>query len=287
MGESAQLQREVIAAQWPCLACSYVNAAITSSCDMCGTQQEGVTTSSRLGRANSRKRKLSSASATSELALSPTPSDDGTMQPTKKRSGKPADTFEPTGFLGQGMSGSLTRKSVSDILVRCELKDGDRFIDLGAGVGNVSLQAAEDFPGLEWSRGIEVIEEAWAESCFRSENLRNSGKRIAPLQFHLGDLMTTLPEHLCDASHVYIFAAGMPPELQLQLFRLLNNCDFVAKIICVIDGSLGQNKTSLSTLLNKSKIYKTLDKGAGRLNACMRGSRSGKTVVIFERVDGK
>lgn len=179
------------------------------------------------------------------------------------------------------MSGSLTRKSVSDILKRCNMKKGDRFIDLGAGVGNVPLQVAEEFPDLEWARGIECIEEAWAESNYRGEGLKGCGKQIAPLQFHLGDLMTSSPENLCNASHVYIFAAGMPPELQLQLFRLLcQSNDFVKQVICVIDGSLGQNKTSLSSLLNKSKKYNTIPDG--KLHGSMRGSGSGKTIIIFE-----
>jgi len=305
-GDAAKQALEALAAQWNCVACSYVNSAVTSACEMCGTQREGVTTTSRLGRANSRKRKLGSPDASfiagndNSNANDGDDDDDGrrrgsrgmsTRDSRSKKGGggssiaakklKPPRQFEPTGFLGQGMSGSLTNKSVSNILKRCNIAKGDRFIDLGAGVGNVTLQVAEELPGLEWARGIECIEEAWAESCFRCEELKGSGKKIAPLQFHLGDLMLSSPEHLCNASHVYIFAAGMPPELQLQLFRLLCQCDdFVKQVICVIDGSLGQNKTSLSSLLNKSKKYNTIPNG--KLHGSMKGSGSGKTIIIFE-----
>jgi ubiquinone/menaquinone biosynthesis C-methylase UbiE len=44
---------------------------------------------------------------------------------------------------GQGMSGSLTRRSVDQVLQLMGLGAGDRFIDLGSGVGHVTLQVRE------------------------------------------------------------------------------------------------------------------------------------------------
>ena len=73
------------------------------------------------------------------------------------------------------MSGSLTRGSVSDVIAQFDLGAGDRFVDLGSGVGHVTLQVAEECPQLMWARGIEVIDETWSESCVRAERLRNNG----------------------------------------------------------------------------------------------------------------
>jgi hypothetical protein len=53
------------------------------------------------------------------------------------------------------------------------------------------------------------------------EKLRQAKRTICPVQFYQADLMMATADDLHEASHVYIFAAGMPPELQLQLCRLV------------------------------------------------------------------
>jgi hypothetical protein len=168
---------------------------------MCGTLNADADSTSRLGRANSRKQKLNSAvvgSGAGDAGSSSAgsggsgggcvgkkgASGDGCSRPTSTdRPGSTAHEFEPTGFLGQGMSGSLTRKSVSDILQRCKLVANDRFIDLGAGVGNVTLQVAEEMPQLAWSRGIEVIEEA------RVQHFLNTPCGFLPPHSHMSTVL--------------------------------------------------------------------------------------------------
>lgn len=44
------------------------------------------------------------------------------------------------GLAGQGMSGSLTHRGVDQVIRVMGLGAGDRFIDLGSGVGHVTLQ---------------------------------------------------------------------------------------------------------------------------------------------------
>ena len=140
----------------------------------------------------------------------------------------------------------------------------------------------------------------------------------------------------------YVFAQGMPPELHAHLCRLL--CKVPAKRIAVVmDGQLGKAVTSLTTLLQKTNVYRSVDGAsggsvrpgggyfqyalpccrccraarveqkppdfcwrstrhrtradqvpvlslrvvdgsAGKIRGSMRGSGSGKTVVIFERI---
>ena len=272
-GDSSKHHQKSVELQWNCSACSLINAGATSSCHVCGTQkpqEDGTPETSRLGRANSRKRKLaeqmpvycddesdSNISAT-QKQISEVKNDAAQARSTISPvfMGNTSADFEPTGFLGQGMSGSLTHRSVTSVFERMGLKGGDRFLDLGSGVGNVTLQAAEEIPTLEWSRGIEVIEEAWAEACFRTEKLRKMGRTICPVQFQHADLIDYSADSLPNATHIYVFAAGMPPELQIQLFRLLCNADEVQRVAVVIDGYIGRNGTSLSTLLLKSSQFR-------------------------------
>eukprot|EP00041_Stephanoeca_diplocostata_P023399 m.574730 g.574730 ORF g.574730 m.574730 type:complete len:863 (-) comp22282_c0_seq4:2603-5191(-) len=323
LGDASVHMTAAIQNRWPCPSCSFLNECITSSCSMCGTprSQTPGSNTSREGRANSRKFKAYShqqsaaaAATTAEANPSsgPVGSENGAADrtaqprpnnrslpqngepqrrpaPTSTANGTPSisrkgDTglrqFEPTGFLGQGMSGSLTKGSVGQVLKAMDLGPGDRFLDLGSGVGHVTLQAALDVPTLEWSRGIEVIEEAWSVAWTNANDLKAIHKcSMAPVYYHLADLQTMDVQDLPDFTHAYVFAAGMPPELQGHLCRLLCKHSSLLKAAIVIDGSLGRGKTSLSTLLLKSGCFER----TGKLSACMRGSGSGKTVILFEK----
>ena len=53
--------------------------------------------------------------------------------PEKGGRNKPARDFEPTGFLGQGMSGSLTKGSVSAVLAKLGMKRGEHTSGPGFG----------------------------------------------------------------------------------------------------------------------------------------------------------
>ena len=144
-------------------------------------------------------------------------------------------------------------------------------------------QAAVEVPDLEWAMGIELVEEAWGESTVRHQNLRQSDVENSKIQFVRKDLMAYEADELPNASHVYVFAAGMPPELQHHLCRLLCKQSGIEKVAVVIDGQTGRGKTSLSTLLSKSSCYEMLPDL--KMHGIMRGSGSGKTVVMFSRAE--
>lgn len=109
--------------------------------------------------------------------------------------------IDPTKISGQGMSGSLTHRGVEQVLELMQLGPGDRFVDLGSGVGHVTLQAAEMIPSLDWSRGVECVEASWSVAWQRARDLEAGNTPVAPMYFHLGDLMTFDVEDLPEASH--------------------------------------------------------------------------------------
>jgi ubiquinone/menaquinone biosynthesis C-methylase UbiE len=95
----------------------------------------------------------------------------------------------------------LTHRGVEQVLELMGLGTGDRFVDLGSGVGHVTLQAAEAIPTLGWSRGVEVVEASWSVAWQRARELEAADAAVAPIYFHLGDLMEYGVDDLPDATH--------------------------------------------------------------------------------------
>lgn len=98
------------------------------------------------------------------------------------------------------------RRDMERILRLSELKDGEKFYDLGCGDGRVALYAARKMPGARVV-GIEMAPPLWIWCALRKLLLS-----VENITFKLKNLFT---QDLSDADVVYFF--GMPKTIKNKL----------------------------------------------------------------------
>jgi len=102
------------------------------------------------------------------------------------------------------------RRDIQRILQLSELKNSEKFYDLGCGDGRVALYAARKMPGARVI-GIELAPPLWAWCA-----LRKLAGSIGNVKFKLKSLFK---EDLSDADVIYIF--GMPKTIKAKVKRKL------------------------------------------------------------------